>query len=418
VTLLGTEVLDSRSAADGQTVWSAGAGLFLRRSEAHTAPVALTVAGGLFRGNAGDLSAGLGAGDGGGILVKGHPGARMVSVTVTDTDFVENYNDQGGGLYVGRYATGSVIRCRFLRNIGHSQAGGAAKGGFSPENTGETVIFATCEFTGNRAGVDRDGEVTGAFSRGGGLLVRHYPRAELYHCTFSDNRAAGSEWTMGDGLAHAAEGGAFDTDAKRCALYGCVFYGPGSGDYQVRANPDGFSAVDRCAFAPGAFFSAGVEPTGTVWLEDSPFVAPDDPRPAAGSPCIDAAGFWGYDRDLAGQPVPQGAAPDIGAYEFPVATGAGDAPAAPRAPRVFPNPFNPRTTIAFVLETEARVELAVFDVRGRRIATLRRGRLAAGEHRVIWHGRDDAGLAAAAGIYYARLAVAGGARTATMTLVR
>jgi len=45
-------------------------------------------------------------------------------------------------------------------------------------------------------------------------------------------------------------------------------------------------------------------------------VAKRDFRLRAGSPCIDAAGDVGADRDFAGNPVPQAAAPDIGAYEI------------------------------------------------------------------------------------------------------
>jgi hypothetical protein len=34
------------------------------------------------------------------------------------------------------------------------------------------------------------------------------------------------------------------------------------------------------------------------------------------SPCIDAGGAASIDRDSDGTPIPQGSAPDIGAYEF------------------------------------------------------------------------------------------------------
>ena len=43
------------------------------------------------------------------------------------------------------------------------------------------------------------------------------------------------------------------------------------------------------------------------------------------------------------------------------------------------------------------------DVRGRRIATLAAGSLAAGDHVVQWNGRDDRGREASAGVYFVRL---------------
>ncbi|MCB1151488.1 hypothetical protein KDK88_08045, partial [bacterium] len=65
----------------------------------------------------------------------------------------------------------------------------------------------------------------------------------------------------------------------------------------------------------------------------------------------------------------------------------------------FPNPFNPSTRIDFSLERDTRVDLAVFDLAGRRVASLSQGVLSAGEHHVIWDGRTDLGGSAPAGQY-------------------
>jgi flagellar hook assembly protein FlgD len=82
-----------------------------------------------------------------------------------------------------------------------------------------------------------------------------------------------------------------------------------------------------------------------------------------------------------------------------------------------PNPFNPRTTIAFDLPQPGRARLQIFDVRGRRLRGLVDGVLPAGTHRVVWDGRLDNGLPAASGTYLYRLDLDGrpaGARTATL----
>jgi hypothetical protein len=52
----------------------------------------------------------------------------------------------------------------------------------------------------------------------------------------------------------------------------------------------------------------------------------------------------------------------------------------------YPNPFNPRTTIAFDLPTTARVQLRVFDVLGREVASLVDGKLEVGSHQVVFDG--------------------------------
>ncbi|MBD3220046.1 T9SS type A sorting domain-containing protein, partial [bacterium] len=83
-----------------------------------------------------------------------------------------------------------------------------------------------------------------------------------------------------------------------------------------------------------------------------------------------------------------------------------------------PNPFNPRTTIQFTLATAGQVDLTVHDLTGRRVATLVRGRLAAGRHSVAWNGRGDGGRALASGSYLYRLATRDEIVTRKLLLLR
>jgi hypothetical protein len=83
-----------------------------------------------------------------------------------------------------------------------------------------------------------------------------------------------------------------------------------------------------------------------------------------------------------------------------------------------PNPFNPTTRLDFELPRAGEAELAVFDVQGRRVATLRRGALAAGRHRAIWDGRTASGARAPSGVYVARLTGPGGSVARRLVLVQ
>ncbi len=65
----------------------------------------------------------------------------------------------------------------------------------------------------------------------------------------------------------------------------------------------------------------------------------------------------------------------------------------------YPNPFNPTTEIEFSLADRGRSTSLCSTVAGRRVATLHQGELAAGSHRVAWHGLTDAGLPAPSGQY-------------------
>jgi len=64
----------------------------------------------------------------------------------------------------------------------------------------------------------------------------------------------------------------------------------------------------------------------------------------------------------------------------------------------YPNPFNPRTTISFSLPESALVELAIFDIRGRRVIKKNSEYLREGKHTWIWDANENA-----SGIYFVRL---------------
>lgn len=70
-----------------------------------------------------------------------------------------------------------------------------------------------------------------------------------------------------------------------------------------------------------------------------------------------------------------------------------------------PNPARDGFTIAYSLPEAADVSLAVYDLAGRRLATLASGRVAAGAHFARWDGLDGSGRSLAAGHYVVRLRV-------------
>lgn len=90
-----------------------------------------------------------------------------------------------------------------------------------------------------------------------------------------------------------------------------------------------------------------------------------------------------------------------------------DAPHAFLLAEPWPNPFNPTTTLAFTLPATAEVELAVFDLAGRRVATLAQGLRQAGEHQFTFQA---SGLAS--GLYLARLQSGAQVETRRLLLVK
>lgn len=103
---------------------------------------------------------------------------------------------------------------------------------------------------------------------------------------------------------------------------------------------------------------------------------------------------------------------------------AGGTVTAVKAPRTLglernvPNPFNPSTTIAFSIPREGEVRLTVYDLRGRRVATLVDTVLPAGPHRRTWDGCDDRGRPLASGTYFYRLNTGDRALSRKMLLLK
>jgi hypothetical protein len=83
----------------------------------------------------------------------------------------------------------------------------------------------------------------------------------------------------------------------------------------------------------------------------------------------------------------------------------------------YPNPFNPRTTIRYALPRTERAHLAIFDVQGRLVATLKDGVQAAGEHTIEWDGRNRQGVSVGSGIYLYRLSTESGESQARRMVV-
>jgi hypothetical protein len=84
----------------------------------------------------------------------------------------------------------------------------------------------------------------------------------------------------------------------------------------------------------------------------------------------------------------------------------------------YPNPFNGITRISFTLDKAQDVDLTVFDLLGRSVATVFSGRAKAGENIAYWD-TDKAGPGLVSGSYFYRLrGQQGRGLTKMMTLLK
>lgn len=87
----------------------------------------------------------------------------------------------------------------------------------------------------------------------------------------------------------------------------------------------------------------------------------------------------------------------------------GDLTTAPLLPAVadrlalYPNPFNPRTTVTLTATSGGSGAIDVVDLRGRLLTTLWRGAWSPGRVQAMWDGRDRSGHTVASGAYVFRL---------------
>jgi hypothetical protein len=94
----------------------------------------------------------------------------------------------------------------------------------------------------------------------------------------------------------------------------------------------------------------------------------------------------------------------------------------------YPNPFSKSATVEFSIpyawnpdgskkDGETRdVSLCIYNLSGRKVASLVKGALSVGEHRLAWNGKSENGGGVAAGVYIARL-ISGDSRKA-MTMMK
>ena len=84
----------------------------------------------------------------------------------------------------------------------------------------------------------------------------------------------------------------------------------------------------------------------------------------------------------------------------------------------YPNPFGIETAISFRLKTNGFVQLEVFDVLGRKVATLVDEEKLAGSYTIEWDGRNSSNQILRSGMYFYKITAEDFTATKSMTIVR
>ncbi|UCD65064.1 MAG: M28 family peptidase [Candidatus Zixiibacteriota bacterium] len=95
-----------------------------------------------------------------------------------------------------------------------------------------------------------------------------------------------------------------------------------------------------------------------------------------------------------------------------------DLPQSYRLSQNYPNPFNPSTIISYSIPQQMHVEISIYNILGRRLATLVDETKPAGTHRVVWDGANSDGQPVASGIYMYRMKAGSHSQSKKMLLLR
>ncbi|MBC8527483.1 MAG: T9SS type A sorting domain-containing protein, partial [Candidatus Cloacimonetes bacterium] len=74
----------------------------------------------------------------------------------------------------------------------------------------------------------------------------------------------------------------------------------------------------------------------------------------------------------------------------------------------YPNPFNPDiigTTIRYYLNSDFKVTLEIYNLKGQKVKTLVNDNMKAGSHNILWNGRDSKDNPVSSGIYFYKIIV-------------
>jgi len=84
----------------------------------------------------------------------------------------------------------------------------------------------------------------------------------------------------------------------------------------------------------------------------------------------------------------------------------------------YPNPFNPMTNIYYSVGSTGDVSLQIYDLAGRLVRTLVKGKVQRGHYTALWDGTDNLGKNVASGAYFYRLSAAGFTQNRKMVLLK
>ena len=383
-----------------------------------------------------------GSNPGGGIFCDSNSFLNLENVVIS-----ENNAYSAGGIYSG---PNSFL---FLKNVtvSYNLGGGIACGNGNFHNVIVTDNSSGCGIShgGNSPGYWENVLISnnGAAYRGGGISLHgeHYLKnvavinntAEYggggISCSWADVNLINT--TIAQNTSADGSGGAiYCSSGSNITLINSViwenFY------YEVYFNPEYSTNSITVSYSDIQYGQNSIltNNNGTLnWLEgnldDDPLFMNTGDHPYSLqdlSPCInmgipDTTGLNLPEFDLAGNPRVYGGRIDMGAYEnqnVVVNVNNEIIPLLTELKQNCPNPFNPETKISFSIPEYSKVDLSIYNIKSQKVKELVKNQLSAGQHSVIWDGKDNHNNPVSSGIYLYKLKTNNYEKTKKMILLR
>jgi hypothetical protein len=128
------------------------------------------------------------------------------------------------------------------------------------------------------------------------------------------------------------------------------------------------------------------------------------------SPCIDAGtpdttGLYLPAFDFYGNPRIYNGTIDIGCHEWDSTINPQSVvqPITDVSLAIYPNPFFSQTNISYSIPSKGNAELEIFNIKGQKVFAISLKEKVAGQHSIIWNGKDSYGNPCSSGVYFCKL---------------
>ena len=305
--------------------------------------------------------------------------------------FINNFSDGSGGAITYHESQGNLVNNIIKDNYGHYGGGLFIYG---DNNLDSPILIGNliCENSSHHMG--------------NAIYIQHFSDVQIINCTIADNYSEstnnpsaifiyyGCYPTFVNSILWNPRIPEIDIDTGFTSIpmfYNCDVEGGESG---ININNNGNWFYD-CINENPQFIGSG----------EFPYALSDDSRIINfGTP--DTTGLNLPEFDLAGNPRVYGGRIDMGVYENQNVIVSSEEYLIHQVTQLYqnyPNPFNPKTTISFSLQNNCNVELSIYNIKGQKVKQLIRNHVSAGQHSVVWDGRDENNQPVSSGIYLYRI---------------